>query len=186
MSSSSVVEDLRNRKINFTTTQELKQKQDLQKKYTQSWLWRALPCLLEVEGVSHDVRHLAVCMKVGVEEVLEAIDGLENLGIIRKSSNGWERVLKYVYFSDRDLNPIQTLTDHLLISQQIQTRLVPQGVPSFYRTSFVATSNVLLRDFYLRVEALMAEFIEASNKQSAKNVVGLTFSGVNLTRGGEI
>jgi hypothetical protein len=186
MTSSPVVEDLRNRKLNFTTTQELKQKQDLQKKYTQSWLWRALPCLLEVEGVSHDIRHLAVCLKVSVEDILEATDGLENLGIIRKNGKGWERVLKYIYFSDRDINPMQTLTDHLLVSQQIQNRLVPEGVPSFYRTSFVATSNLLLRDFYLRIEALMAEFIEASGKQSAKNVVGITFSGVNITRGGEI
>lgn len=183
MSEAKQVEDLRNRKLQYATTYELKTKTELQKKYTQSWLWRSLPCLLEVEGISHDPRHLAFCLSVKVEETLEALDGLHDLGIIKKTGERWERVLKYIYFSDRDINPVQTVTDHLLISGQLQNRLTPKGNPCFYRTSFVATSNVLLRDFYLRVEALMAEFIETSNKQTATGVVGLTFSGVSLGGG---
>jgi hypothetical protein len=183
MSAHSNPSDLRNAKFKYNTTHELKHNKDLQKKYTQSWLWRAVPCLIEVEGLSHDVRHLALCLNVGVEEVLDALEGLQSLGIIKKSDDRFERVLKYVYFSDRDLDPRQTLSDHLLVSGQILNKLAPQGVPSFYRTSFVATSSLLLRDFYLKAEALMVELIENSNKQKSTDVVGITISGVNLTRG---
>ena len=169
--------------IGFDTSTELKQHQELQKKYTANWLWRTLAALVDTEGFDPSLSQLAKQMGVPVNEVVEAFEGLEKLGIIRRTAEGYVRILKFVYFSDRDLDPSQVLADHVLISTQILGRLDPLNpeLNSFYRTGFVASNSRAVRKFCGQLEELMKAFLAESADEVADGVYGFSFSSVEVS-----
>lgn len=180
----STVTDIRNAGLQLNTTRELKRRAELQKKYTSNWSWRALAALIDVNPeASRSIKWLAQKLSIAIEEVVEGLEGLEMLGIIERTAQGYKKILKYVYFSDRDIDPMSVLADHVLVSAQILSRLNPRNLnkKSFYRTGFVASNEELVRDFCLQIEALMKTFVEQSAKCEADRVVGFSFSNVKVT-----
>lgn len=164
------------------------EKKQLQLQYTGNWVWRAIAALVETRDFCHSVKWIADRLSVTVEEVVFALEGLEALGIIRRTSNGYEKVLKYIYYTDRDLDSTAILKDHVLVSTQILGRLATKSVvrPSFYRTAFYASTIEQARAFFLRIEDLMKQFMVDSASQASDRVFAVTLSGVDLTtkRGG--
>lgn len=156
--------------------------QQLQEKYTSSWLWRTLACLIENKDFDPSPYNIALKLNVEVEQVVEAFEGLLRLGIIRRALNGYERVFRHVQFSDRQLNPRRVLADHVLINTQIMGRLDPAAThrPQYYRTSFLATNQQLLKDFCVKVDTLLKELIEESNKKPSDGVFAIGISGVGM------
>ncbi|MCB0367148.1 MAG: DUF4423 domain-containing protein [Bdellovibrionaceae bacterium] len=173
--------------LGFETSAELKRHQELQKKYTGNWLWRTLAGLVSTADFDPSLSKLAARLRVSVNEVVEAFEGLEQLGIIRRTAEGYERVLKYVYFSDRDLDPGQVLADHVLISTQVLGRLDPLNpeLNSFYRTGFIASNEKAVRKFCRQMEEIMKAFLMESAAESADGVYGFTFSSVEVSGRGE-
>ena len=169
--------------LGFDTSAELKQHQELQKKYTGNWLWRTLAALVDAETFDPSLSKLAKQLGVTVNEVVEAFEGLEKLGIIRRTAEGYERVLKFVYFSDRDLDPSQVLADHVLISTQILGRLDPLNpeLNSFYRTGFIASNEKAVRRFCGQLEELLKAFLTESAEGVADGVYALSFSSVEVS-----
>lgn len=176
--------DIRDAELKYETSRELLQNQVLQKKYTSSWLWRSLSALIDVEPRGLSFKDYSRMLGVSPLEVMEAIDGLEKLGIIRREGEGYVKVMKYVYFSDRALNPQKVMMDHVLVSSQLLHRLSAQDPEqkSFYRTGFVATNEKLLNDFSSKMEALMKEFLEQSSREPSTHVVAFTHSSLTLTK----
>jgi hypothetical protein len=95
---------------------------------------------------------------------------------------GYKRVLKYVYFSDRNLNPQKLISDHVLISSQIMSRLAPNpDAVNFYRTSFIGTSEKKAKEFCVRFEALVKEFLVESSQSTPDSVFALSVSLIDVT-----
>ncbi len=185
MSHAVKVVDIRNAQMDLATTRELKQKTELQKKYTSSWVWRSLAAVIEINPeASRSLKWLSQKLNVALEQIVEGLEGLEALGIIERTAQGYKKILKYVYFSDRDIDPKSVLADHVLISSQLLSRLNPRSsnAKSFYRTGFVASNETLVREFCIQVEVLMKEFVEKSSKSVSDRVVGFTFSNVKVTQ----
>lgn len=176
--------DIRNSGMQYETTRELRNKASLQKRYTSNWIWRTVAAIVDVSPDSRSPLWISKKLDVTVTEVVEALEGLEQLGIIERTASGYRRILKYVYYSDAHLDPISVLGDHVLISSQILSRLHPTdpNQKSFYRTGFVASNEARVKDFCLKVETLMKEFIEESAKEPSDRVIGFSFSNVKVTR----
>lgn len=160
------------------------EKRLLQKEYTGNWVVRAVSALLDTENFNAAPKWVAQKLDISLDEAVSALDTLEKLGIIRRTEAGYEKVLKYVYFSDRDLDPMAVLADHALISTQIMGRLDPSNptVGSFYRTGFVASDRKRMKEFFLKLEQLMKEFLVESNGATNEDVYAFTLSGVCLTQ----
>lgn len=154
----------------------------LQHEYIGNWVWRATASLIDTKDFNPSPKWIAKKLNVTLEEVIDALEGLEKLGIIGRSTNGYKKLLKYVYFSDRDLDPKSVLSDHVLISTQIMGRLNPANpnVGSFYRTGFVATNQDLAKKYFLKIESVMKEFLMESANCSADAVYAFTFSGIDV------
>ena len=185
MADSSSLIDIRNAELAFKTTRELQRKKDLQRKYTGNWVWRAVSAFIDLDGEkSRSLTKMAEMLSAPLAEVVEAVEGLEELGIIQRTEQGYRKILKYVYFSDRELEPQSLLQDHVLISTQVLHRLHPTDPTkkSFYRTGFVASTESLVKEFCIKMEFLMKEFIESSNKAKPDRVVAFSFSNVKLSR----
>lgn len=176
--------DIRNAGMKLETSRELRTIEALQKKYTSSWIWRTVAAVIDLSPDSRSPLWISKKLGVSVKDVVEALEGLEELGILERQVQGYRRVLKYVYYSDAHLDPMSVLGDHVLISSQILSRLHPTdpNQRSFYRTGFVASNEKLVKEFCLKVELLMKEFLEASAKEPSDRVVGFSFSNVKVTR----
>lgn len=164
------------------TSIELKRKQELQKQYTGNWVWRAVSALIETKDFDHSPEWMANRLNVSIYEIDIAIKGLIELGIIRQTDKGYVKILKYVYFSDRDLNPELILKDHVLISTQILGRLNPRKKeqPSFYRTAFIASNKALAKEYFYKIETTIKEFMIASAQSTQDRVFALSFSAVGV------
>jgi hypothetical protein len=114
---------------------------------------------------------------------LEALEGLERLGIIRHTSKGYKKILKYIYFTDQNLEPKKILSDHVLISTQILGRLANTNYQkSFYRTSFIGTTEKKFREFCQKMETTIKDFLIDSSQGRAEKVYALSLSCVDLTK----
>ena len=154
----------------------------LQLQYIGNWVWRAVAALVDTKDFQPSPKWIAKKLNITLEEVVDAIEGLERLGILGRTKTGYKKLLKYVYFSDRDLDPKTVLSDHVLISTQIMGRLNP-GNPKmgcFYRTGFVATNQDVAKKYFLKIESIMKEFLMESANCSADTVFAFTFSGVDV------
>lgn len=155
---------------------------DLQLEYVGNWIWRSVASLIDTKDFNPSPRWIAEKLNVRYAEVIKALEGLERLGIIGRTKTGYKKLLKYVYFSDRDLDPKAVLSDHVLISTQIMGRLNPLNpkIGCFYRTGFVATNQDIAKKYFLKMEALMKDFLMESANCSADTVYAFTLSGVDI------
>ena len=163
---------------NLTESVEIKK---LQTDYTSNWVWRALPALIELLPQAEAIE-LASRLAVSIPEVVEALEGLCKLGILKKSESGYERILKYVYFTDRQFEAKKLVSDHVLISTQLLSRIKPSEKNSFYRSSFLATSQVRLTSFLSELEGLMKDLIIKSSNDKSDCVWGLSLSAAELAK----
>ena len=51
-----------------------------------------------------------------VVEILDALEVLCTLGIIKRTDTSYKKILKYVYYSDRNMEAKKILADHVLIT----------------------------------------------------------------------
>ena len=155
---------------------------ELQLEYVGNWIWRSVASLIDTKDFNAAPRWIAERLNIRFSEVIEALEGLERLGIISRTKTGYKKLLKYVYFSDRDLDPKAVLSDHVLISTQIMGRLNPLNPKNgcFYRTGFVATNQDVAKKYFLKMEAVMKDFLMESANCSADTVYAFTLSGVDI------
>lgn len=159
--------------------------QGLEKQYTGNWVVRAVGCMVELTDKSLDPRWMAEKLDVSIEEIFKSLDILESLGIIKKTPLGeYKKILKYVYYTDRNMVPEHVLADHVLISSQLMSRLKPRDEKrgSFYRTSFVATNIDLAKKYFLKIEQNLKDFLIESAQSESNTVIACSFSGVELTK----
>ncbi len=153
--------------------------------YAGNWVWRAVAALVETKDFQQTPNWMAQRLGVSEDSICEALSGLETLGIIRKVKGRYEKVLRYIYLTDREISPEVIAKDHVLISSQILGRLDPYDVekPSFYRTGFFATNLEAARRFCKEVERLMKEFMMESSSIETDRVFAVSFSSVDVSGG---
>ena len=157
-------------------------KRKLQLEYIGNWVWRAVSSLIDIKDFKPSPKWIANRLGTSVDEVILALIGLQKLGIIKKTETGYEKLLRYDYFSDCDLDRKTVQEDHVLISTQVLARLNPldPNTGSFYRTGFVATNRELATKYFTKVENILKEFLMESANSNSDAVFALSFSGVNI------
>lgn len=127
---------------------------------------------------------MAKKLQVPVVEILDALEVLCTLGIIKRTDTSYKKILKYVYYSDRNMEAKKILADHVLITTQVLGRLNPDTpeVGSFYRTGFISSNRELARSFFYKMEELIKDFIIQSSKEESDTVYALSLSGVEVCK----
>lgn len=154
----------------------------LQKEYAANWIWRAVAAMIEVRGFQPTLEWMSDRLSVSKAEVAQALEGLEGMGIIRKTASGYERILKYVYYSDRDLDRGNLMQSHVLITQQILNRLDPAAdrLPVCHKTGFLSSNASCTEEFHEKLTRLLKEYLQKSSLEKPDNVYAFSFSNLSL------
>jgi hypothetical protein len=154
---------------------------EFERHYTGNWVWRAVAALIDEEG-EYPPSFFSEKLNAPIHEIHLALEGLEKLGIIRHTPSGYKKILKYIYYTDQNLDPKKLLSDHVLISTQILGRLTQTDQKSFYRTSFIGTTEKRFIEFCLKIETTIKDFLIESTQTKAEKVYAMSLSCVDLTR----
>jgi hypothetical protein len=164
-----------------TVIKQPEERADFLLHYTGNWIWRAVSALIEDEK-SYPVDFFTAKLNASKEEISQALIGLEKLGIIRRTKNGYKKILKFVNYSDQNLDAKKLIADHINISTNILNQLTTKKrEQTFYRTSFVGTTEKKFKDFSKRMENLLKDFIIESSHSTPEKVYALTFTSIEIT-----
>lgn len=155
----------------------------LLEKYTGRWVWRAVAAMIDLPDTGRSARKMAEKLGVDLGEVVDALEGLEDLELIERRPEGYLRKKSVFEVTDGEVKPKAMMRDHALVSSQILSRLNPKtpALQHFYRTSFCASNRALVQEFCLKFENLLREFVEKSAHSEADEVYAVSFTGLNVT-----
>lgn len=165
--------------LEILPTDQLK---NLQKEYSGNWVWRAVSSMVGAKGIPFNEPHWAKLLGVPLEEILLALHGLEKLGIIKRTEYGYEKILKFVYIKDEDMESKNLVGEHVLISTQILSRLRPfdEHQANFYRTSFLASNRSRVKKYCETMASALQELVQDSSGDECDGVYAISLSSLNI------
>jgi len=153
--------------------------------YLGNWIWRAVDCLVGTKDFNSSGRWISNRLKISVEEAVDAMDGLQAMGVIYMGPGGrFRRANNVNEFTEKEFGRNQLIMDHLMVSAQINSkfsRFKDKPIEDASFTNFVITST---RKRYLarmkEIHAIFREWSEEHNESEIEEVYGLTFSCINM------
>lgn len=167
-------------------SQDQKVYREMLRHFAGNWVWRATEALIDHPEFEASAIWVKSRLGISIEEAVDALDGLEKLGILRRNHEGSER-RAIQFLVPQDLNTrsvkIQNSVHH---SQQILNRLAEneQGVGL---TFYSLLSKDQINEAYERFEKILAEMHGSSGRGQDSRLFGLSFTASvmegNLNRG---
>lgn len=159
-------------------------KKDLWLQYAGNWVWRSVSALLDTQECPSSAAAIAERLSAPLAEVISALEGLQTLGLVQFNGQRYQKLGDLVVLMDRDLDPQAILADHVLISTQMLGRLRPrdENQKSFYRTSFLASNTVLVKEYCQELDQALRRLIQKSESCQPDQVYGLSVSLMSISK----
>lgn len=161
---------------------------ELLDRYFGDWIWRAVECLVGLKEFNPSPRWIAERLGVTIEQAVDALDGLLELGqIIRDQDGGFVRNtvaadLARDLRGPSDSSKRQKMQDHLLLSTQINSKLC-SAKNNFYSDGFVAANLDFMNRHVSNIRsALMNMYKEARElpQEHVDSVYGISLGVSSL------
>lgn len=146
--------------------------------------WRAIHALFDHQDFNPSYKWISQQVGCSVEKVASCIEGLITLGIVCRTSEGFEVMKK-----DLDWNELGEVSAELridrntLLTQQIaQKREI--GIFGMDRIALTASNQELLRELYGKISDAILDFRKKSLDCKKDGVYGVAIVGTDLLQGG--
>lgn len=150
-------------------------------KYFTRWHWRAIAALFETTSYNPSLRRIADLLDLDLRETVDAVEGLETLGIVRRLPNGrFERIIRQINVNEMGIPEKEILRSFLVVGTEISSRLTNVS-NSRTEQYFLATNRDLLAAHIQRVTESYAKLCEESVRSNATEVFGIHMSFVSFT-----
>lgn len=145
-----------------------------------NWIWRATQCLIEAPDFNPSPKWIASRLNITIEKAVEAIEGLERLGIVRKDAG--------TYILTESLNG-NIRPDDVGISNiyksfcSLHSQLIPKLVPTDkYTCQYFLSSDEILKEYAPKFMQLYKELNEKGALLPNPSVYVSTVMFTNLTK----
>lgn len=155
--------------------------------FTQSCIWRTIELVFDIDGFDPSPTNIAKKLNCSLEEVIEALDGLERMGLlIRDANKGYQRTHQCVNLSSDNMLK-QAVIQHVLLTQQLHGSLQRDYVNNtlWIRDYFISTNRQLLQEYLGKVNAAFVELIKKSDEQPVDNVYAVSCLAMKMTDEGK-
>jgi hypothetical protein len=148
-------------------------------------VWRAVYSLIELKDF--DWSPVWIARKLGVSEAdaMDALIGLTQLGLIRKTATGYEQGKLQVITEEDTIKPEKLINHHQLLSEEILNLMSPDRGGAYY--NFMAPGDKdALRELYTEVKEVFQRFHDKcqKNKKNYDSVFAFSFTTVDVTTSG--
>jgi DNA-binding Lrp family transcriptional regulator len=150
------------------------------------WVWRATYALIDHQDFQWSPAWIAEKLGVSKTEAMDAIIGLTDLGLIRKTESGFEQGQLQVIIPEGTINKNKQINQHQLLSEEIINQLKPEKT-GFYYNYFSFADKELVDELYLELKSVIENFFQKNDVKKSKKggVVAFSFTAVDVTSGNE-
>lgn len=153
--------------------------------FNSSLTWRAVYALIDHQDF--DWNPVWIANKLGISETdaMDAIIGLTQLGLIRKTESGYEQGKLQIITEEDQVKPETLINHHQLLSEEILNLMSTDRAGAFY--NFMAPGDKdALRELYSEVKEVLQRFHDKCQKDKKKydSVFAFSFTTVDVTTNG--
>lgn len=144
-----------------------------------NWIWRAAQNLVECPDFDPSPKWTAQRIGISVEKAVEALEGLERLGFIRR--NGRDLIPRRENYAEtlETSTSEKLLESHAVMSLQINSKLTAE---SKFNTSFMRSDEELMAEFAKRFMDLYREMEQRGIQKNCNQVIASQISFAFLTK----
>ena len=150
--------------------------------YLQNWIWRAMECLVESPEFDPSPKWAARRLNVSVEKVVDALEGLERLGFVKKDGKTYIKCIKEYHYGPREIPSEELLHVHKRLTQQTLTKMTTRS--KFSNWFFLSDDQILSKYSPLFIDLYKRMHKEGLEK-GCTQVVASEICFATLTDNGE-
>lgn len=165
-----------------TTTAAHKKSLPTLAQFSENWIWRALYCLIESPSFDPSPRWIASKLDITVEKALDALEGLQDLGLIKREGNSYQLIANenaYHHVNSEDLTLEHLLINHIKIAPQVLSKLEAQDA---FTTQFFLGNRELIKKYSPKFIALYKEIEREARALKINEVIASEISFVQVTK----
>lgn len=157
---------------------------DCLENFEANWIWRAVHALVGHPEFQMSATWISRKLGISLHEAVEAIEGLEYIGLIKKTPTGVKASHVQLLFPEQsEANAIQKkIVLHRVLTEQILNQMQPQNKQGFH-VHVQSTRLECVKKLYNDFLESLNEFTAESEKTGLgpEEVFGITFSAVQLS-----
>lgn len=146
--------------------------------WSANWIWRAVQCLVELPEFNPSPKWIASRLNITIEKSVEAIEGLERLGCIRKINGTFIPVHDWLQLTPKELSSEHLLNAQARIAPQILSKLQANDA---YTSQFFVGDKQLIKKYSPKFMNLFKEMMAEAETNKCSEVIAAQISFVQLT-----
>lgn len=143
-----------------------------------NWIWRAVQTLVESPDFNPSAKWIAQRLNITVEKAVNALDGLERLGILARVDNTYKTQAGWFQVGEDKLSSKQLLSAHASLAPQVLSKLKPDDK---YTAQFFRGDAELLIKYAPKFIELYKQMDQEGKDQGLTEVIASQISFAVLT-----
>lgn len=158
---------------------------DAMENYRKNTDWWVVFAAFDLPGFQSSPLWISQRLNLGIETVIEALEGLVLLGYLTKASAGYEKIKgkEFVSVKPNDRKKADVIEEHSLISAQVLNQLNEGAIMAIDHRCFASDVDTL-KELYFDINAAMEKAYKNSMRVSAKDrIFKMSFTAVDVLPG---
>ncbi|MCE3009751.1 MAG: DUF4423 domain-containing protein [Proteobacteria bacterium] len=143
-----------------------------------NWIWRATQCLVEAPDFNPSPKWIANRLNITIEKAVEAIEGLERLGCIKRKGISFEVVNDWMQLTPDELSRERLLAAQSRIAPQLISKLDQNDA---FTSQFFLGNKEMLAKYTPKFMELFRQMNEEAQRSGHTDVLAAQISFVQLT-----
>ena len=155
---------------------------DLQN-YSSNWVWRAIESLVTAKNFNPAISAIANRLNVSIEAVVNALEGLERLNIIKRDGQSFLKPTNVTFLDKSNTNPKNLLVAHGHLAPQIIGMLNEESI---FATRFTLGSLKIARKHAHKLQDFLNSVDQDGSIEDNPDILAIDISiaQVNSSKGG--
>lgn len=156
------------------------EEQALWQQLASKWVWPAIFSMIKLKDFNPSLKAIAARLHIGLSDCIDAVEGLERLGLIRrKAGGGFEQAYDRILIPNHeDIKPY--IKQGLMMSAvDVSSRV--NNASSRIHCAFVPTTREHYDEYVRKINEVTSKFVAESIEKEAEEVFAVSICGASLT-----
>jgi hypothetical protein len=154
--------------------------------FNSNLVWRATYALIDHKDFQWSPEWISSKLGVSETDAIDALLGLEQLGLIRKTENGFEQGKLQIITEENKIDASKLMSHHRLLSEEILNLMEPDRSGAYY--NFLASGDKnSLQELYAEIKDVFDKFLKKHQVNKSKNdsIFAFSFTTVDVPKDGD-